>query len=112
MRPGRLDQRIAIQRVTLTADGMGGSTETWATLATVWASMRAVGGSEGYEAMRQTGKARYSAVIRWQGDANGQPKFTNLDRVIWRSREYAIDAVLPKGRQEWIELVLTESEAS
>ena len=112
MTPGGLDQRITIQRVTLTADDMGGSSEVWADLSTVWASMTSPGGSESYQEMRETGLANYKAVVRWQGDASGQPRFTNLDRVTWRGREYNIKTVLPMGRQEWLELVLVEGEAS
>ena len=110
---GKLDQRIAIQRVTTTTNDMGGLVETWTTLATVWAEVRAVGGAEAYEAMRTTGRGRYSAMIRWRGDDAGQPYFTPRDRVVWRGREYGIAAVLPKGgRNEALELVLHEGDAT
>lgn len=112
-RPGALDERITIQRYTSTTDDMGGQVHTWADLDTVWADMAPVGGSESWEEMRTTGMTRFRAIIRWQEDGNGQPKFTNLDRVTWRGREYAIEAVMPRGsRKSFIELALVENEAS
>lgn len=111
MRPKRirLDERIRIERVTEASDGMGGVTQTWSELATVWASVAGVGGRETWATMRTTGKGQFRAVIRWREDEYGQPYYTNLDRVIWRGRTYAIQAVMPLGgRKEWIELALLE----
>lgn len=114
MPAGKLDQRITIERVTRSPDGVGGFTEAWAAIDTVWASVRAVGGSETWQTMRETGAAQFQAIIRWQGDDNGQPKYTNLDRVLWRGRTYGISVVLPYGkdRQHWLQIALTEGEAS
>ena len=44
---GRLTERITLQRATRTADGGGGTTQSWSTLATVWAEAKPRGGREG-----------------------------------------------------------------
>lgn len=46
MRAGDLRHQIVIQKKTLTTDGMGGSTESWATHATVRAAIWPVSATE------------------------------------------------------------------
>lgn len=110
---GDLDQPVTIRRASATADGMGGVTETWADVATAWARIEAIGGSESWETMRLTGHGRYRAILRWRGDADGQPAYRAADKLVWHGREYGIEVVVPVGpRRTWIELALVEGEPS
>lgn len=110
---GKLDQQIAIQRKSRSADGMGGYTETWATVASVWASIKITAGGERYAAMQLSSNPRAKAVIRFRGDDNGAPYYSGSDRVLYRGRYWAIDSVIdPDGRQRWLELALIEGKAS
>jgi SPP1 family predicted phage head-tail adaptor len=108
MQPGKMDQRITLQRVTRTQDSIGGTTETWADLLTVWAHIKPLSGREMMDAQRVTPVTRYRAVIWWRGDANGAPFYTPADRVIWHGREYGIEGVVMLGRNERLELRLIE----
>ena len=109
MQAGNLDQRVTLQRRTRTPDGMGGFTEAWTDLATVWAQVLPLRGSEKWEAMRVSPDDRMKIRIRWRGDANGQPYYTSADRLVWRGRTYNIESALPwGGRQAFIELGVKE----
>lgn len=110
---GDLKAKITIERKTRTSDGMGGVTETWATVGTPWAAWKAVSGSEAWRAMRINPEIRVKAAIRFKGDAYGAPYYSPADRVRYRNREYAILAVLdPDDGQEWLELMLDEGKPS
>lgn len=108
MQPGRMDQRITLQRVTRTTDAIGGTTETWEDLETVWAYIRPLAGAEAQDAQRVSPQTRFRAVIWWKGDASGSPYYTAADKVVWRGREYGIESVVPVGRNERMELRLIE----
>lgn len=104
----KMDQRITLQRVTRATDSIGGTTETWSDLATVWARVAPMGGREMLDAQRINPQTRFKAIIWWKGDASGAPYYTAADRVLWRGREYGIESVVPIGRNERMELRLIE----
>lgn len=108
MQPGRMDQRITLQRVTRAQDAGGGTVETWADLATVWALIKPLAGREGMDGQRINPQTRFKAVIWWKGDDHGAPYYTAADRVMWQGREYGIESVAPLGRNERMELRLIE----
>jgi SPP1 family predicted phage head-tail adaptor len=108
MQPGKMDQRITLQRVTRTQDSIGGTTETWSDLATIWARVTPLAGAEAQDAQRVSPQTRFRAVIWWKGDADGSPYYTAADRVVWRGREYGVESVAPLGRNERMELRMIE----
>lgn len=116
MQAGSLNERITIQRRTRTSDGMGGYTEAWADLATVWSSVTpARGRSEVLDGQRIASTFEFRAVIHWRQDSNGAPYYTAADRVIWKGRTYGIANVAePRGaqRRSLIEITMVEGEAS
>jgi head-tail adaptor len=90
MRAGRLDRRIAVQRLTVTASGSGEPLETWTTIGGVarWASKSPVTGLERFGSQQLEAKEQVEFRLRWAGDLAGlQP----TDRLI----EPADDALLP-----------------
>jgi SPP1 family predicted phage head-tail adaptor len=64
VRIGRLRHRVMLEQVTRTADGQGGWTEAWGTLATVWAGVEPLRGVERYEAQKINAKISHKVVIR------------------------------------------------
>lgn len=92
VKPGMLRQRIAIRQRTLTAGARGTYTETTKDHHMA-AYVRPVSGTERYEAMRVKPGDRYNVIVRFRGDANGNPFFTIDDRVIYQTREWAVEAV-------------------
>jgi len=104
-----LDQRVTIERVSRTPDGMGGFTETWATAGECSAQVLPVRGAEKWEAMRVSPDNRMKVRVRWRGDANGQPFCTPADRLVWRGRTYNIESAVPwGGRERFIEILISE----
>lgn len=95
-RPGQLDQRITLKRVTARQpDGMGGFTETETTLATVWANVTPGGGTETTEAARVNATAGATFTIRNRPDL----ALTASDRIEWEGRRYNIRVPEYQGRR-------------
>ena len=80
---GDLKQIVAIEAKTRASDGMGGFTDTWATVsgAPTRAMITAAPGSERFGYMRQVPGNTYKMVTR--GFANA----TAAQRVIWKNKE-------------------------
>lgn len=85
-RVGELDERIELQKETVTSDGMGGQTREWVTQATVWASVRALSGSERLHSDQLQTAGGYRIAIRNRTDLD----VTAAWRVKWRGKTYNI----------------------
>lgn len=87
---GRLRDRVTIQTKSVTRDAYGAEVVTWATLATVWASVESLSGRE-YMAAQQVNAERVQrVVIRDRDDV--MPHM----RVTHRGRTMNIDAILKR----------------
>lgn len=100
--PGRLDQRVAILRKTSTPDGAGGTVDTWATIATVWASVLPKSGAEGVAAMQAREATTYDVVMRASVDVSA------TDRLAWSGIVLKIDSAPLAGRDLYRALVAVE----
>lgn|SRR5690606_765469 len=65
---GELDQRVTFRKEVKTSDGMGGNSTTWQDIATVWAKVRPMSGSEREHADRQNAEANYLMIVRPRTD--------------------------------------------
>lgn len=94
MNSGKLDQRVTIKRLTITADGQGGGAETWTTIATVWANVRPKSGREraGSDQLMSTGN--YIITIRYLDD------LSESDRIVWGAKEFNIRFIADAGGRE------------
>jgi SPP1 family predicted phage head-tail adaptor len=101
LQAGKMDRRITIQRVTLTYDALNNPVETWAALATVWASKLDYIGSENVAA-REVGAQMTTAFrIRWSNKVSDvNPK----DRLSYDSKTWNIENVKEIGRKEGLEI--------
>lgn len=107
MSAGELDQRISLQRLTLTPDGVGGSTEAWEEYAAVWARVRPQRGRERQESERQEATREYRVKIRHRSDV------LEADRIVWRERQLNIRVLHDKGPRElYLEIDAELGEAS
>ena len=61
-RPGELDQRVTVQRQTLTQDGLGGDALAWVDQGAYWCHVRPLSGRES------------TGFDQLQGEARKQPK--------------------------------------
>ncbi len=67
---GALNRRVSIQKETRTADGAGGFTRTWATIAVVWGKLTPKSGGESLDAQQQTNEQRFVLKIRHRTDVS------------------------------------------
>jgi len=98
MQAGKLDRRITIEDLQRTSDGAGGWTETWVTLATVWAEKRKQSGDEAFRAGGVV--PAETIVFRTQYLSGVTPEA----RVKYDSETYDITSVREIGRREGLEL--------
>lgn len=95
---GTMDRRITIEALTVSQDAYGGTTESWATLATVWARWLPGGGNERFVAAAVYSETQGRFRIRWRSDV------TTTHRVVWGGDNYDILAIDEIGRREGLEL--------
>jgi SPP1 family predicted phage head-tail adaptor len=80
----RLKHRVVIQQRVLSADGAGGSTESWSSVATVWAELRARSGSERSFAGKLETRATHALTMRYRSG------ITSDMRVSYGGRQFNI----------------------
>lgn len=96
---GELDQRIDVKRDTLTSDGMGGSTTTTSTVATLWSHVRPKRGREVALHDKVEAPALYIFAIRYRSDLR------DSDYITWNGADYNIRAILTRGgRKMFLEI--------
>lgn len=84
----RLDERVDLQRLTYTRDAAGDELpSSWATYATVWASVVAVGGSESVEDDQRVSRGTYQVEIRRRSDLRP------TDRILWRGLALEVSTI-------------------
>lgn len=102
MNAGKLDRRITLQRFTATQDeGSGEEVETWATLATVWASKRDVSDGERVAAAEVQAEVTTRFQIRWSSEV---ADLSAKDRLVCEGVTYAITGTKELNRHEGIEI--------
>lgn len=77
MQIGEMNKSITIQAPTKVADGMGGFTETWTDIDTVWAKKTTHRSDEAVQAMQLTGTATHNFRIHYRRDV----------RASWRIKD-------------------------
>lgn len=99
---GKRNQRITIERKTVTRNSIGEEIETWSTLATVWAEAHPTRGREFFAAGGEHARADVMFRILYRTDIT----ITEEDRVVWAGKNH--DLVAPpvdvSGAHEVIEL--------
>lgn len=71
-RIGNLTERVTIQQNTTTADTHGGRSSSWGTLATVWAHVQGLSGSEVLRAEAVAAGMRYVVTIYARNDVTAK----------------------------------------
>ena len=101
IRSGALDTQVEIRRRVLVQDDeTGEATEAFEPLATVWAQVLPVRGSEPFAASQRFAEAETRFRIRWRGDVSP------LDEIRHDGRDWEVLAVIQfGGRREGLDLV-------
>jgi SPP1 family predicted phage head-tail adaptor len=98
MRAGKMDRRVTIQSNTTSRNSYGEETDSWSTLATVWAEVRHLRGDEKFLAKAVTTEKVITVRIRYRSDV------TTQNRLVWESNNYDITEVAEIGRREGLEI--------
>lgn len=100
MRIGDLRDRVTLQSVSTVADSGGGRSESYATLATVWAKVSQDSGAEAWVAQTQRHVRSWTVTIRHRTDVTGGM------RVVHGSNTLEITGMrtLDDERNRWLEL--------
>lgn len=88
MRAGRLRHRVTFQEKTLTQNEYGEAIETWADMATVWASVSPRGGREALTQAEETQTLRVDIRARSRDDVTPEMRAT------WNGHTYDIEQVV------------------
>jgi SPP1 family predicted phage head-tail adaptor len=104
MNAGKLNRRLTLKSISLTADENGQKVSTAQAVATVWAALKEKTGREAHEHEQQKSISSVSWIIRWRSDV--QPDWILEDSS---GQEYEIKAVKEyQGRdlipERWTEI--------
>ena len=109
IRAGYLDRKIVIQQPNDTADGEGGTTRTWVTYVTTFASIQPFKGIEVFSADQVYSEQWVRMLIRYRPS---QP-VTNAMRILYGSKIYEIRQAYDKGAQRrMVEMLCQELRAT
>jgi SPP1 family predicted phage head-tail adaptor len=109
MRSGDLNRRIAIQQRGAGAlDDLNQATLTWATVATVWASIEPLTGRELMAAQGMQSEVSHKIMIRYQPQF-AQPKLMATMRILYNARTFNIHSSMDEQeKHKTIEFLTSE----
>ena len=103
----RLRQRVTIEQPSESADGAGGTTRSWTTLATVWAELLPLRGAENLLAFQQQAELTHRVTLRYRDDV------TTAMRLSYDSRVFNIRSTRNvEERDQLLELLVEEGVAT
>lgn len=105
-RAGDLDTRIQLQEHGTTQDAAGQPVAAWASVATLWASVKFPSSLAHIRAGAERTTTRASVRIRWRAGVHERMRVL----LPGDARPYAVQAVLPVGRRQWIDLVCEQTK--
>lgn len=104
---GALQHRIVLEEQVRVADGGGGATESWAPLATVWASLNQRSGQEREAADRLAARTVTAITIRYRDGVTAQKRFRQGTRLFNIRSVRDMD-----GRRQWLTCLCEEGSSS
>ena len=102
MNIGNMDRRISLQSTTLTTNDYGQRVASWATYATVWASIKYKSGGEKLTDDQVGSTQTVDFTIRYSTDVSGAKA---SHRIVYNGNNYEILYVQEIGRREGLNLV-------
>ena len=105
--PAKLDTKIAIQALTTGTDGMGATTESWATVsgAPTWAEYLPMRGTEKILAAQLSEKEQFKLKIRRYSS------LTRIHRVVMNSTNYEILDIEDGKRNDYMVLFCRRTDS-
>lgn len=77
----RLNKRITIQSKTKTSDGLGGYSEIWSNLKTLWAEIKPISNSNNFETNQIEEKITHIITVRYYNSLTTQHRIKYGDRI-------------------------------
>ena len=110
MRAGRLNKRVIIEANTEAANALQETTDSWATLATVWAAIEPLRGAE-FQAGQQIQADKQVRIIIWyRSDVTTEHRIAFADQKTGTTRYFEINSVIDANeKNESLELMCTET---
>ena len=103
--PGDLRHRLTLEELNRVADDGGGFTESWVAVATIFADVSPISGSERVEADRLTGSVTHDVVLRYRAGVVPAMRFRDGTRI------FQIIAVIDvEERRRWLKCWCEERE--
>lgn len=102
---GNLRRRVQIQSRATTVDSFGGQSNSWSTLATVWADINPLSGRELLAAQQVQAEVSHQITVRYQASIFANPKAVAPLRVVYNSRVFNVQASLNEDERN-IEVTL------
>ncbi len=72
---------MSLERVVRVGDGGGGADESWVTVASVWASIRALSGDEEFTEHRVSGRVTHEVTLRYRSDVEPEMRMSRGTRI-------------------------------
>lgn len=98
MSAGQLRHRVDLQSRVDTVDALGQPSITWQSVAFLWGDVRYLTGLSAIKAGADTSASKVSIRLRHGAFNAGQ-------RVVYGDEVFNIEAVLPDGKKQYIDLV-------
>ena len=105
MSAGHLRHRVEVQSPVTTQDDVGQPSTSWTTSGYLWANVRHLTGVSAIKAGADTSVAKVSIRLRHASFNAGQ-------RVVYGDEVFNIEAVLPDGKRQYVDLVCESINAS
>jgi SPP1 family predicted phage head-tail adaptor len=100
--PGRLRERVTIQQATERRNGLGETTQEWATFAERWASVDGLSSREFLLQGQQQTEISHRVRLRYV------PGLKQTMRIVWRGRVLEITTLLEHANRSEHELLCQE----
>lgn len=102
---GRLRHQLILEQPVRTPDGGGGTSESWSTVATLWAAIISTGGTENFDVDALTGRISHEIVLRYR------PGIEPAMRLRLGARVFEIAAVINiDERNRWTRCLCVERD--
>nr|WP_292772333.1 phage head closure protein [Mesorhizobium sp.] len=79
--PGSLRRELSLQACTTVSDGLGGHTESWAEVATVFAQIEPVSTSSVFGSDQTIETVTHRITMRWRSDVSSGMRLRRQDRI-------------------------------
>jgi len=103
--PSDLRHRLTLEELQREGDEGGGFTESWVTVAELWADLRPSGGGEAVEADRLAGRVTHDVALRYRPGVQPSMRFRQGARLF-----HILSVVDVEERKRWLTCLCEERE--